>query len=103
MTAPQTGPRAGRCPTLAASCPRRRRWHRLRTRRAVGVFGSPWVSVNPTTGLQLPAVRGRRDRVAAPQEAAKLLELVPEGDRAIWGTAMYAGLRRGELLALAST
>jgi integrase len=58
------------------------------------------VSVNPTTGLQLPAVRGRRDRVAAPEEASNLLELVPDGDRAIWATATYAGLRRGELLAL---
>lgn len=58
------------------------------------------VAVNPTTGLQLPAVRGTRDRVAAPEEAARLLELVPDRDRAIWATAMYAGLRRGEMFAL---
>jgi integrase len=58
------------------------------------------VSLNPATGLQLPAVRGMRDRVAAPEEASKLLELVPDRDRAIWATTMYAGLRRGELLAL---
>jgi integrase len=58
------------------------------------------VAVNPTIGVQLPAVRGKRDRVAAPEEAARLLELVPERDRAIWATAMYAGLRRGEMLAL---
>ncbi len=58
------------------------------------------VAVNPTIGLQLPAVRGKRDRVAAPEEAARLLELVPDRDRAIWATAMYAGLRRGEMLAL---
>jgi integrase len=58
------------------------------------------VSVNPTTGLQLPAVRGRRDRIATADEAAELLAAVPDGDRAIWATAMYAGLRRGELLAL---
>ena len=36
------------------------------------------VAVNPTIGLQLPAVRGTRDRVAAPEEAARLLELVPD-------------------------
>ena len=58
------------------------------------------VAVNPTTGLQLPAVRGTRDRVAAPEEAARLLELAPDKDRAIWATAMYAGLRRGEMFAL---
>jgi integrase len=58
------------------------------------------VTVNPTTGLQLPAVRGRRDRIASPAEAACLIEAVPEGDRALWATALYAGLRRGELMAL---
>jgi integrase len=39
-------------------------------------------------------------RVAAPREALALLAAVPERDRAIWATAMYAGLRRGELMAL---
>jgi integrase len=58
------------------------------------------VAVNPTTGLELPAVRGKRDRIASPDEAAKLLAALPEGDRALWATAMYAGLRRGELMAL---
>ena len=58
------------------------------------------VGVNPTTGIELPAVRGRRDRIASPSEASALLAALPEGDRALWATAMYAGLRRGELLAL---
>lgn len=58
------------------------------------------VAVNPTAGLQLPAVRGRRDRVAGPQECAELLEALPSADRALWATAMFAGLRRGELMAL---
>jgi integrase len=58
------------------------------------------VAVNPTAGLELPAVRGRRDRIASPDEAAKLLAAVPVGDRALWATAMYAGLRRGELMGL---
>lgn len=57
------------------------------------------VTVNPTTGLELPAVRGRRDRIASPAEAAALLAALPEGDQALWATAMYAGLRRGELMA----
>lgn len=56
--------------------------------------------MNPTIGLELPVVRGRRDRIAPPSECAKLLEVLPVGDRPIWATAMYAGLRRGELMAL---
>jgi integrase len=59
------------------------------------------VAVNPTSGLELPAVRGRRDRVAPPHEARQLIAAAPAHDRAIWATALYAGLRRGELLALA--
>jgi integrase len=58
------------------------------------------VAVNPAMGLELPAVRGKRDRIASPDEASKLLAALPEGDRALWATAMYAGLRLGELQAL---
>jgi integrase len=58
------------------------------------------VAVNPTTGLELPAVRGRRDRIADPEEARELIAALPPQDRAIWATALYAGLRRGELMAL---
>jgi integrase len=58
------------------------------------------VGTNPTVGLDLPRTQGRRDRIASPGEAAKLLAAVPEEDRATWATAMYAGLRRGELRGL---
>jgi integrase len=58
------------------------------------------VAVNPTTGLEMPAVRGGRDRIAAPEECARLLTALREVDRALWATAMFAGLRRGELMAL---
>src|SRR5256885_5374782 len=58
------------------------------------------VAVNPRTGLELPAARGGRDRVATPDECARLLAALPRSDRALWATAMYGGLRRGELLAL---
>jgi len=58
------------------------------------------LGVNPATGLELPAVRGRRDRIASPEQAAKLIAAAPEDDRAIWATAAYAGLRCGELQAL---
>jgi len=42
------------------------------------------VTTNPTTALQLPA----------------LLAALPARDRALWATALYGGLRRGELRAL---
>ncbi|HET7646977.1 MAG TPA: tyrosine-type recombinase/integrase [Gaiellaceae bacterium] len=58
------------------------------------------VAVNPTRGLELPAVRGRRDRIVSPDEAEALLAALPERDRALWATALYGGLRRGELQAL---
>jgi integrase len=58
------------------------------------------VAVNPCSHLRLPAVRGRRERIASPEEAEQLLAVLPERDRAIWATALYAGLRRGELMAL---
>ena len=58
------------------------------------------VGVNPTTGVQLPAVRGRRERIASPTEAATLIAALPAADQALWATAMYAGLRAGELQAL---
>ena len=58
------------------------------------------VPTNPTAGLRLPAVRGRRDRIATPEEAEALLEALPKRDRALWATALYAGLRLGELQAL---
>jgi len=58
------------------------------------------IAINPTSGVELPAVRGGRDHIAAPSECDRLLAALPARDRAIWATAMYAGLRRGELLAL---
>lgn len=56
--------------------------------------------MNPTSGLELPPVAGRRDRIASPEEAAALLAVLATADRAVWATAMYGGLRRGELAAL---
>ncbi len=58
------------------------------------------VAINPTIGLDMPAVRGRRERIAAPDEAADLLAALTARDRPLWATALYAGLRRGELMAL---
>lgn len=58
------------------------------------------VNENPTRGIEMPAIRSRRDRIASPQEAGKLLGLLDAADRPLWATALYAGLRRGELTAL---
>jgi integrase len=58
------------------------------------------VALNPTLNLSLPAVRSRRDRIAVPTEARALLDALPLPERPIWATALYAGLRLGELQAL---
>lgn len=58
------------------------------------------IAVNPCAGLRLPANRGKRDRIVAPEQAASLLESLSDDDRALWALALYAGLRRGELMAL---
>jgi hypothetical protein len=41
------------------------------------------VAMNPTTNLRLPAVRGTRDRIASPEEAARLLAVL-WADKALW-------------------
>jgi integrase len=58
------------------------------------------VIVNPLASLRLPRVEGKRDRFASPNEASALLSALAEEDRALWATAVYAGLRLGELQAL---
>jgi integrase len=58
------------------------------------------VAVNPCERLRLPAARGRRERIASPSEAAAVIAALRPEDRALWGCAFYAGLRRGELRAL---
>jgi integrase len=58
------------------------------------------IQVNPTSGIEIPAVRSRRTRFATPYEAHLLIEAAPGEDRVLWATAFSAGLRRGELRAL---
>lgn len=50
--------------------------------------------------LELPAPRPKEVEVVAPETAARLLAATPAQDRALWATALYAGLRYGELRAL---
>lgn len=58
------------------------------------------VDSTPIQGVELPAVRGRRDTIASPADIAPMLFVLQPKDRAVWATAMMAGLRRGELMAL---
>jgi integrase len=58
------------------------------------------VAVDPLERLKLAKPTGRRDRIAPPAEAQKLLDALPDAHRAVWATAFFAGLRRGELRAL---
>lgn len=58
------------------------------------------VAVNPTLSLELPAPDGGRQRIASAAEAEALLAALRPTDRALWATALYAGLRRGELRGL---
>jgi integrase len=47
------------------------------------------------------AVRAEPVVIRSPEQAADLIAALPElRDRALWATAFYAGLRRGELMAL---
>lgn len=56
---------------------------------------------NPTEEIDMPPKGSKRPRrIVNPEGAAALLAVVPPEDRAIWATAFYAGLRRGELQAL---
>lgn len=67
-------------------------YRRARTREGV--------PLNPTHDLELPAPDPAEVQILAPEVAARLLAALPSPDRPIWGTALYAGLRYGELRAL---
>lgn len=58
------------------------------------------VTTSPADHLNLPAMRPAEPVIPAPADVAGLLDALPAGDRALWATAFYAGLRRGELRAL---
>ena len=58
------------------------------------------VPVNPTRDLELPVPNPKEVEIVAPDVAAALLDVLPLDERAIWATALYAGLRYGELRAL---
>ncbi len=58
-------------------------------------------TVNPTVGIRIAGKAHRRREHFAPAAAASaLVAALPSSHRALWATAFYAGLRRGELMAL---
>jgi len=57
-------------------------------------------AVNPTVGIEKPAVRYSARRVVPPNEAEAMIAALEPDERALWATALYAGLRRGELIGL---
>jgi integrase len=66
-------------------------------RRAAGRGDVP---INPTVGVEKPAVRTKPKQVVAPSDAEAMITALEPAERALWATAMYAGLRRGELIGL---
>jgi integrase len=66
-------------------------------RRARSREGLPF---NPTHDLELPSPAPKEVEIIAPEVASQMLAATPEQDRALWATALYAGLRYGELRAL---
>lgn len=58
------------------------------------------VQLNPTHDLELPSPDPTEVEILAPDTAARLLGVLALSDRVIWATALYAGLRYGELRAL---
>ena len=58
------------------------------------------IAIDPTNDLDMPAIRGRRDRIEPPAQAHELLAALPADEKAFWATALFCGLRRGELRGL---
>jgi integrase len=58
------------------------------------------VTRNPTSHLRLPENKHQPRRVVNVDRADALLDALPDIERALWATAVFAGLRIGELRAL---
>jgi hypothetical protein len=50
------------------------------------------VTHNPTRDMALPAPRPPERRIADPSVAEKILEALELRDRALWATALFAGI-----------
>ena len=49
------------------------------------------ISIDPTDNLDLPAIRGRRDRIEPPERAHEYLAALPDSERAFWAVALFCG------------
>ena len=58
------------------------------------------IAIDPTNELDMPAIRGRRERIEPREKAHELLAALPDSERAFWAVAFFCGLRRGELRGL---
>jgi integrase len=58
------------------------------------------VAIDPTDGIEWPGTSRPSDRAVTPAEGAALIAALPTSERALWATALYGGLRSGELRAL---
>lgn len=58
------------------------------------------MNIDPTEGLELPRVSNGRTRVESTTSATALLDALPDGERALFTMALFAGIRSGELRAL---
>lgn len=65
-----------------------------------GAIKRDLLTVDPTANIDTPKIVNEVREVVPAEEAAKLIAAAPEVDRALWATAFYGGLRRGELMAL---
>ena len=58
------------------------------------------ISTNPCVDIALPPVNAKEVEFLEPEELEDLINALPIHDAALYGTAGYAGLRLGEILAL---
>jgi integrase len=58
------------------------------------------IAINPAEDLELPTGETLKRNAVTPADALVLINALPESERALWATAFYTGLRRGELRAL---
>ena len=58
------------------------------------------IPVNPTIGLEIIARANKAKRIVSADVAAKMIDAVPLGEKALRGVAFFGGLRAGELAGL---
>ncbi len=56
--------------------------------------------INPVSRVEKPAIRCAPRKVVTPAQAEAMLTALVPRDRALWATAFFCGLRRGELIGL---